>query len=281
MPRRMRPPAFVLAALLLAPRVPAQDPGPLPVGFTSHWSLDPARSWDMEFPDGSRWAEGTSAPRPILVQVWYPAAPAPDAPPLRRGELLDLPGGDARTTRLAQALRAYAAGVVAEELLGEPAVEQDEADRAALDAVLSEPTRSVRDAPPSGGRWPLVIYHAGYGSSFEDNAACAERLASHGYVVAGSAFQDGAGEDFNIDALEGSLRDLEFLVRELSERPDVDASRLALAGHSGGAHLALRAQAQPQAAWDALLVLDATQDYWPAREPRWSHPAAVLAAPER
>ena len=148
-------------------------------------------------------------------------------------------------------------------------------------ALLAEPAAAVRDAPPAGGRYPLVLYHPGYGSSYEDNAVFSERLASHGYVVAASAYQQADGASFNIDSHDGSLRDLDFLVRELAARPDVDASRLALAGHSGGAHTAFRAQARPQSAFDALILLDTTQDYWAAREPRWTHPPDVLAAPER
>ena len=48
-----------------------------------------------------------------------------------------------------------------------------------------------------------MIYHGGYGSSFEDNSVLCEYLASHGYVVFGSAFQDEKGGSFNIDGKDG------------------------------------------------------------------------------
>jgi Chlorophyllase enzyme len=268
-----------LSLSLLAAAAAAQwQPGPLRVGFSSHWSLDPARTYDTTYADGSSYAGGEPAPRPILVCVWYPAAAAPDTAPLRRGGYLELPPGDGRLAPFARALQAYARGIVAGELLDD---EPDAAAEAALAALLAEPAAAVRDAPPAGGRYPLVLYHAGYGSSYEDNALFAERLASHGYVVAGSAYQQADGASFNIDAHDGSLRDLDALVRELSARPDVDASHLALAGHSGGAQTAFRAQARPQSAFDALIILDTTQDYWAASNPRWTHPPDALAAPER
>lgn len=277
-----------LLCVLVGAPFAQHEAGPSAVGFSSHWSLDPARSYDTRFDDGTTWAGagGGHAPRPLLVEVWYPAAPADGSVPMRRGDYLDVassagPATDAALARFARALEHYARGIVAEELLGVPAGERDAEDEAALARLLAAPTAAVRDAPAAGGRYPLVIYHSGYGSSFEDNAAFCERLAAHGYVVASSAYQQADGAAFNIDAHDGSLRDFDFLLRELCARPDVDASHLALAGHSGGAHTALRAQARAQAPWDALVVLDTTQDYWPAREPRWTHPADVLAAPER
>ena len=69
----------------------------------------------------------------------------------------------------------------AESLLGE--------EPARFDAFLATPTACTRDAPVHGADHPLVLYHSGAGSSFEDDAVLCEFLASHGYVVIGSAFQ--------------------------------------------------------------------------------------------
>ena len=269
---------FLLVALLAAMAAAQDQVGPLPVGFTRHWSLDFARSYDTTFADGSTYAGGHRAPRPVLVEVWYPAAPAADATPMRRGDYLDVATSDARLAPFARALEAYAKGVVADEVLDKKADERGPDDEAALAAVLAAPAHAVRDAPPLGVRNPLVLYHAGYGSSYEDNVAFCERLASHGYVVASSAWQQADGASFNIDSRDGSIADLAFLVDELARRPDVDAAHLGLVGHSGGAHMAYRAQARPQAPWDALVLLDTTQDYWSVREPRWTHVADALAA---
>src|SRR5262249_52812911 len=146
------------------------------------------------------YAGGGQAPRPILVNVWYPASPAKEAVPLRRGDYLDViscAGADARLGDFARALEAYARGVVADELLGHPDKERSFDDQGALAELLSAPALAVRDAPPLIGRYPLVIYHAGYGSSYEDDAAFCERLASAGYVVASSAYQQADGASFN------------------------------------------------------------------------------------
>jgi len=109
-----------------------------------------------------------------------------------------------------------------------------------------------------------------------------EYLASHGYVVAGSAFPTGDGSSFNIDAFDGSARDTELIVAKLAARPDVDASRLALIGHSGGAHCVIRERARAECTARAIVSLDTTQDYWMADDPRWRDFTRVAAAhPER
>ena len=67
------------------------------------------------------------------------------------------------------------------------------AEQRLLEELWNAATSAHRNAPPVERRFPLVIYHSGGGSSFEDNAVLCEFLASHGFVVLGSAFQESAG----------------------------------------------------------------------------------------
>ena len=122
-----------------------------------------------------------------------------------------------------------------------------------------------------------MLYHSGYGSSFEDNSVLCEYLASHGFVVVGSAFQDEQGGSFNIDGKDGSVRDLAFLIRHVQASPGVDLEHIGVVGHSGGAHAILSFQAQPSSAVDAVVSLDTTQDYVSALDPHWHHPRTMLA----
>ena len=84
-----------------------------------------------------------------------------------------------------------------------------------------------------------MIYHAGHGSSFEDNSVLCEFLASHGYVVFGSAFQEPSGASFNVDGKQTSARDMEFLIAYAKQLPNADWHHVGVIGHSGGAHAAL------------------------------------------
>lgn len=285
-------PTILAAAALATPVAPVQElpfwghlePGPHAVGFASRWEHDVARVYDTTLADGARYAAEGKTPRPVLVNLWYPARLDGAAAPERmvHGDYLELPAPDAgsgsRLAALSLALADYARDVIGEWAIGRAPDAFEEWDHAELERLLETPVACVRDAPPAAGRFPLVIYHSGYGSSFEDNSVLCEYLASHGYVVAGSAFQDETGESFNIDGKRGSARDFSFLIRTLANEENVDWHAVAVAGHSGGAHAALTFQAEPMAAVDAVVSLDTTQDYVSALDPHWLHPREMLDA---
>src|SRR6516225_10184386 len=50
-------------------------PGPYAVGFVSSWQLDYSRRYNTTFDDKKSYATG-KAPRPILINMWYPASDA-------------------------------------------------------------------------------------------------------------------------------------------------------------------------------------------------------------
>ncbi len=244
------------------PSEPLLAPGPLAVGFQSSWAFDEGRTYRTNFDEGKTYG-AEKAPRPLLVLRWYPAArDGAAAEAMSHGRYFALPGEDPRLASYAAALAAHARSVFAEQTLGEPEAELDETERADLESLLAAPTPCRYGAEPSGGPFPLVVYHGGAGSSFEDNAALCEFLASHGYVVIGSAFPEADGSSLGIDAGRGSAEDVQFLVRWARALPFVDWRHVALIGHSAGAQALLKYAAQPGCVGDALVLLDTTQDYY-------------------
>lgn len=241
------------------------EPGPHPVGFDAYWIADPARTYQRPETDPA------PTPRPILVNIWYPAR-ATDAAPMPHAGYLTT-ARDAPAGSLATDLAAYEREVIAAEVFGSAPEDLDPAAptpaQARLNQFLQTPTGAARATPREPGPHPLVLYHAGYGSSFEDNAVLCEFLASHGYIVAGSAFLDGTGESFNIDAETDSARDLEALIREACDKWGADPQRIGLVGHSGGAHTGFRFIAQHNDPIRAFVSLDTTQDYHSFADPRW------------
>lgn len=250
------------------------DHGPFPVGFRSSWTLDRGRTYAR--PEAGLPRERKFA-RPVLVNVWYPAARV-QREPMPRGDYLDIPADGETLDSLSQELAAYAKDIVAAEIAGAPLSELDGAARRRLDALLATPTAAIRAPAPAPGPFPLVVYHAGYGSSFEDNAVLCEYLASHGYIVVGSAFLAGDGGSLNIDAYDDSARDIEHLVRVACAAWPADWQRIALVGHSGGAHAAFRfiARENDTSPVDALVSLDTTQDYHSLADRRWDDMVPLL-----
>lgn len=250
-------------------------PGRYPVGFRSEWQFDHSRRYNTTFDDKTKYADGP-APRPILMNIWYPAANAGDARRMPHRDYLEIRSDDPPLAKFAAKLADYNRGVIAQEVMQKPAKDLTDREKQLLDQFLDTPTACVRNAPAAGGRFPLVIYHSGHGSSFEDNAVLCEFLASHGFVVIGSAFQKPDGSSFGVDGGLSSAHDMAFLVSAAKKFLNVDAQRIGVVGHSGGAHAALTYGSLPGAAVDAVVSLDTTQDYHGVKDPSWSDMTSLV-----
>jgi hypothetical protein len=249
-------------------------PGPHAVGFKTTWQLDYSRRYDTTFDDKTSYATG-KAPRPILVNYWYPAKKS-DAARMPHLAYLDIRSDDPRLSKFAVKLAEYELSVIAKEVMEKPAAKLTDREKELLNEFLDTPTACVRDAQPAEGSFPLVIYHSGAGSSFEDNTVLCEFLASRGFVVLGSAFQDQSGKSFNTDNREGSARDLDFLIGYARQLPNVDWKHIGLVGHSAGAQAALTFRCRLNSVVDAVISLDTTQDYRGVNDPFWTFTPQVL-----
>ena len=230
-------------------------PGPYAVGFRSSWSQDPSRTYGYKFGDGTSYG-ANRPPRPILVNVWYPAV-SPDTAPMREGDYLEFVSkDDSLLSRFARELVTKNQTVIASDVFGSkpapsPGTVQD---------FLQTSTFAHRNAAAAAGQFPLLIYIQGYGSSLQDNSALCEYMASNGYVVIGSAYQDDNGKMIadKITAVD----DVRYLVSLAREMPQVDIQRVGLIGHSGGAQTSMVYASQPGSIVDAVVSLDTTQDYY-------------------
>lgn len=243
------------------------DAGPSGVGFRSFWAFDYARTYRTGFDDGQTYG-AVKSPRPVLVNVWYPGRS--DGPRMTHGEYLLIESADPRLRALSAQLAAYQREVIDSEWgTGEEGAAE------AIATALSRRRAAVRDAAPAHGRFPVVIYHGGAGSSIDDNALLCERLAAEGFLVIGAAFQQADGSSFNVDASNAG-REVEFLLRLAADMGNADLARVGAVGHSAGAQGLLMYAARPGIALDAIVSLDTTQDYRTLRDPRWSLLVATL-----
>lgn len=187
-------------------------PGPFAVGVTTWELTDAAR------PDA------TGAPRPLRVEVWYPATADAATAPRALYRLLD---------EAPASLDERLAGVDVPDIEGEAA----------------------RDAPVErlGAPYPLVVFSHGNGGLRFQNMALMTHLASHGHVVVAP---DHTGDTL-WDALDGGL-DVADVLESFEDRvADVtfvagaavatdgplagvaDAERWAITGHSFGGAISL------------------------------------------
>src|SRR5262245_41320014 len=243
-------------------------PGSYKVGFRTVWQLDYSRRYNTTFADKTTYAPG-KAPRPILINIWYPANAGGNGQTMRHRDYLDVRSAEPSLAKFSGALADYELGIYTQEIQGKPGKEPLDRGRRFLDQLLNTPTPCVRDAAAAEGQFPLVIYHAGAGSTFDDNSVLCEFLASHGYVVFGSAFQEPSGASFNVDGRHTSARDMQFLIGYAKQLPNVDWNHVGVIGHSAGAHATLMYRAQADCLADAVVSLDTTQDYYSAADLRW------------
>jgi pimeloyl-ACP methyl ester carboxylesterase len=195
---------------------------------------------------------------------------------MRHRDYLNVRSAEPSLARFSGALADYVMRSYAKEPEGKSDEETRGREKRLQDELLNTPTPCVRDAVAAKGRFPLVIYHAGAGSTFDDNSVLCEFLASHGYVVIGSAFQEPSGESFNVDGKHASARDMQFLIGYARQLPNVDWHHVGVIGHSAGAHATLMYRAQADCLADAVVSLDTTQDYYSTAELRWGELCATV-----
>lgn len=197
---------------------------------------------------------GKAGSRPLQVSVWYPSRAPGEAPRLRYRDYVALTGTEEQPESSGDARAGEEAVARYRQLLTENGVPGP-----AVASWLGASVMAVRDSPRVPERFPLVLVAQGRFHSAHHQAVLSEYLASHGFVVATTPFPPRAAPPMTDEAVLADARaqeeDLERALGALRTREDVDASRLALVGHSFGARSAfLLALRHPEAR--ALVSLD-------------------------
>ncbi|MGC4043373.1 MAG: hypothetical protein QM758_06180 [Armatimonas sp.] len=249
-------------------------PGAYSCGFKSLWKLDYGRSYPRRAEGDSALEPPDKSPRPILINLWYPTNHSETNTPMAYEDYLNIETDEPLIASFSQELQKYASQKRAHYTLPLwPPKEIEDwtlEEKQAFEQLLQAPTGAYRDAVAAEGKFPLVLFHAGYGSSFEDNTVMCEFLVSHGYVVIGSAFQQIDGTSFNVESRGATAGDIPFLITFAHGLPFVDWNHIGMIGHSGGAQVAIEYQTVPGCAVDATVSLDTTEDYCGLDMPGWS-----------
>ena len=216
----------IIASTLLSPRSDAQsaralghlETGPHSVGFR-----------ELLLRDVSRPAfEPSDAGRPMHIVVWYPARPNTGA----RMTLGDYIVAAAHETDLRpiDAIRRRAAFDAFVQRSGSMGGDSS-ALRAALPTLVNESVLARSNAPPSSGRFPLVLFPNWRTPSA--NSMLSEFLASYGYVVASVSTKgtyDADVEYWSPRGLETMAADLRFTISALDTLSFVDTRRIGAIG---------------------------------------------------
>ena len=219
-----------------------ENRGSFAVGLRVTQQYDGSRVFD-HFAGDSGELCGSTLTRPIQTLIWYPAHPV-DAQPMTVGDYGTLWATETRFDypMLSHRSREWLAG---------------------MQARILEPLWAVRDASPSPGRFPLVIYAPSFSGPSWENADLCEYLASHGYVVIASASMGAASRNMtsDIEGIEAQARDISFLIGYAGSLANADQASVAVIGFSWGGISNLFAAARDRRI-TALVALDGSLRYW-------------------
>ena len=241
-------PSSIFAQSVLVPQFRSNLPqGPHSVGFRVIEQYDATRV-SVEAPDYAADPDRHVRGRPMPTFIWYPARASRGGASMRFRDYAELyaPGG-AFPFRDDSGRRSAVAGLL--EYLAQP-----DSSAPAVQRELASPVRAFRDAAPTPGRFPVIVYAPGSNAPAIQNELLGEFLASQGYIFIATPSWG------RREGTEETVRDLEYLVAFARTMPNADPRRVALMGQSlGGMAVVLAAARNPSIA--AVISLDGTMVY--------------------
>jgi tetratricopeptide (TPR) repeat protein len=228
-------PKFIVAFLFHSNIVFAQESvlfhglkqGQYNVGYKTNWVFDYQRTWD-------------NGPRPIRMNIWYPAEKSNQNKMLfERYVLSDPPNMKWLIYR--DLLRRRDIGDSTKSLKGLYSGSEE-----LYESLLTTPTNAVENASPLNGKFPVVVYSLGQNDYSEENTILFEYLASNGFIVIAVPQVGISSRKANLmidDELsfETQVRDLEFAISKIYTLSYADDTKVAAAGMSMGGVYALLA----------------------------------------
>lgn len=268
----------LLAVLGLADIVSAQPnftrtnpAGPYTVGLRVVEQYDRSRAYrGVTDAYSGQPTEGERA-RPIQTLIWYPAEKGTGSA-VHAEDYLRL-GATADEFGHAPAERARLEAAYVRSRVHALSPERARAE-------LAAPMLAYRDARPTAGSFPVVIYAPSYRADASENADLCEHLASQGYVVIASPSigQTPGGMTDDLEGAAAQVGDIEFLIGYAHDLPQADTRRLAVIGYSWGGLANVMAAARDSRIL-ALVALDGSVRTYPAviAQSRFLTPARVTA----
>lgn len=193
------------------------------VGFKAVKYFDDSRTYGFKYNLSGIEQEVSS--RPVQLYLWYPTVK--DGKKLTIKDFAKLSAEDATVKgekgNIEEALAKFGAYF---RFLpdGESAKEK----------FLKYQTRSIKDANPAAGKFPLILYFPGGGEKAFENFVMAELLASHGFYVASvTHIQDDAISSAKLHMLQ-ELNDIRFIYGKLKENKFIDQTKLSTIGFCMG-----------------------------------------------
>ncbi len=237
---------------------PNLEKGKYDIGFKTLVDFDYSRTYNLNYPNDK--SSQKNDPRPIIINIWYPAKTNPKDKPLLYGDYIKIQSQDVTLKTFIKRIEDYNEKNSSQYMFYSDSLSKQEKEK--FTKHLQQSISVFKNAAPLPEKFPLVIYHPGLGGTLNDNTILYEYLASHGFVVISGAFQanDYKYVDLNWD-LERSTKDIDFMLNAIKNLTFVDFSKIAAIGHSYGAQAVLGYKTENHSPVSCLISLDNTFDY--------------------
>lgn len=248
---------------------PNLEKGNFDVGFRTFIDYDYSRTYNLNYPDLP--TSGKADPRPVIINLWYPAKASKQDKPILYGDYINLQSDDPALKKFTKRIQEYNIENSCLYMFNDDSLNDDQKEK--LSVHLKQPIHVFKNASPLSEKFPLVIYHAGLGGTLNDNTILCEYLASHGFVVLSGSFHSGNYEYVDLDwDLERSTKDIDFMLNSIKNTPFIDFSKIAAIGQSYGAQAVLGYKSEDYSPVSCLISLDNTFDYSIDSNPREFQP---------
>ena len=237
---------------------PNIEKGKYDIGFKTIIDFDYSRTYNLNYPNDT--SSQKHDPRPIIINIWYPAKTNPNDKPILYGDYIKVQTQDDRLKTFLSRIEDYNEKNSSLYMFYADSLNKEQKEK--FTKHLQQPINVFRNATPINEKFPLVIYHAGLGGTLNDNTILYEYLASHGFVVLSGAFQANNYKTVNLSwDLERSTKDIDFMLNAIKNLPFINFSKIAAIGQSYGAQAVLGYKTENYSPVSCLISLDNTFDY--------------------
>lgn len=218
--------------------------GGFTVGFKHYTAIDSTRTY-------SRWKDYSTkvSYRPIPVSIWYPSKEVNKGTSIKIIDYLNILAAEEEWEGLPEYF-------MLDWFQNLPRTSENEQH-------LSVKAKAFRNATPSQGNFPILIYAPSYNASSIENFVMCEYLASQGYIVISSPSRGTEVRTFQgatVKDMETQARDIQYLIKEAHKLPFANTDKIATIGFSFGGLSNVLAQMQNEFI-DATICLDGSIKY--------------------
>jgi hypothetical protein len=210
------------------------EPGPYAVGYTVMQKIDHSRTFGPRTDLPNR-ITLDDHPRPIQINVWYPAVKNDSIERMKYEGYVEWIGvigkthtlnDDAKKTGRDEFTKYFSSfGTPKEKIV----------------QLMNTVTAAIKNGIHEKGLFPLILFAPGIGDSPVMHTIICEYLASQGYIVASVPSMGWAMREMfpTASCVETQTRDLEYTMTVMREYPSVDIRRIGAVGFSLGSCSAL------------------------------------------